>query len=159
VPPLVATTVFSAAGLGGLAGRIGCGVLADRVGAKQVLIAGLAAQALAILLYTVARDITSLYALSVFFGMSYGGVMPLYAILIRQYFGARIMGATFGAATLASTIGMAIGPLMGGWIFDVFGSYHRLYAGSFVVGLGAVAIALTFRPPRLPSASASSIAG
>src|SRR3954447_3607260 len=49
VPPLVATTVFSAAGLGGLAGRIGCGVLADRVGAKQVLIAGLAAQALAIL--------------------------------------------------------------------------------------------------------------
>ena len=84
--------------------------------------------------------------------------MPLYAILVRQYFGARIMGATFGAAVMASTVGMAIGPLVGGWIFDSFGAYHWLYVGSFAVGLGAVAIALTFRPPRLPSASALSAA-
>jgi MFS family permease len=159
VPPLTATTVFSAAGAGGLVGRIGAGLLADRIGAKQVLVAGLLAQAVAILLYTVARDLTSLYALSAFFGIAYGGVMPLYAILIRQYFGARIMGATFGAATLASTIGMAIGPLAGGWIFDAFTSYRWLYVASFVVGLGAVAIALTFRPPRLASATAASAAG
>jgi MFS family permease len=159
VPPLTATTVFSAAGAGGLVGRIGAGLLADRIGAKQVLVAGLLAQAVAILLYTVARDLTSLYALSAFFGIAYGGVMPLYAILIRQYFGARIMGATFGAATLASTIGMAIGPLVGGWIFDAFTSYRWLYIASFVVGLGAVAIALTFRPPRLQAAAAASVAG
>jgi MFS family permease len=159
VPPLAATTVFSAAGAGGLAGRIGAGLLADRIGAKQVLVAGLLAQAVAILLYTVARDLKSLYALSAFFGIAYGGVMPLYAILIRQYFGARIMGATFGAATLASTIGMAIGPLVGGWIFDAFTSYRWLYVASFVVGLGAVAIALTFRPPRLVGASAAGVAG
>ena len=149
VPTLAATTVFSAAGLGGLAGRIGCGLLADRVGAKQVLVVGLAAQALAILLYTFARDLASLYALSALFGIAYGGVMPLYAILVRQYFGARIMGATFGAATMASTLGMAIGPLAGGWIFDEFASYHWLYAGSFAIGLGAVALALTFRSPRV----------
>jgi uncharacterized membrane protein len=48
------------------------------------------------------------------FGFAYGGVMPLYAILVRQYFGARIMGATFGGAIMASTLGMAIGPLAGG---------------------------------------------
>jgi len=158
VPPLLATTVFSAAGAGGLAGRIGAGLLADRIGAKQVLVAGLLAQAVAILLYTVARDLTSLYALSALFGIAYGGVMPLYAILIRQYFGARIMGATFGAATLASTVGMAFGPLVGGWIFDAFTSYRWLYVGSFVIGLGAVAIALTFRPPRAPSPLAPSVA-
>ena len=69
------------------------------------------------------------------------------------------MGATFGAATMASTIGMAIGPLAGGWIFDAFTSYRWLYIASFVVGLGAVAIALTFRPPRLVAAPAASVAG
>jgi MFS family permease len=156
IAPLTATTVFSAAGLGGLVGRIGCGLIADRVGAKPVLVVGLGAQALAILLYTVVSDLASLYTLSALFGVAYGGVMPLYAILIRQYFGARIMGATFGAATMASTLGMAIGPLTGGWIFDAFAAYHWLYVGSFAIGLGAVAIALTFRPPRLPSAPALS---
>jgi len=156
VPPLTATTVFSAAGLGSLTGRIGCGLIADRVGAKRVLVIGLGVQALAILLYTVAHDLTSLYAPSALFGAAYGGVMSLYAILIREYFGAGIMGATFGAATLAPTVGMAIGPLAGGWIFDEFASYRWLYTGSFAVGLGAVGIALTFRAPRLPSASAMS---
>ena len=151
VAPLPATTVFSAAGVGGLFGRIGFALVADRVGAKPVLVTGLAVHALAILLYTVARDLQSLYALSALFGFAYGGVMPLYAILTRQYFGPRIMGATFGAAVMTSTVGMAIGPVAGGWIFDRFGAYGWLHVGSFAVGLGAVAIALTFRPPRSPS--------
>jgi MFS family permease len=159
IAPLVATTVFSAAGLGSVVGRIGCALIADRVGAKPVLVVGLGIQALAILLYTFAHSLGSLYALSALFGFAYGGVMPLYAILIRQYFGARIMGATFGAATMASTVGMAIGPLTGGWIFDNFGAYHWLYVGSFAVGLGAVAVALTFRPPRVASLPAVSLAG
>ena len=146
--PLAATTVFSTAGLGGLAGRIVLGLLADRVGAKQVLIAGLAAQASAIILYNFTHELASLYALSLFFGFAYGGVMPLYAILIRQYFGARIMGAAFGAATMVSAVGMAIGPVAGGWIFDEFASYTWLYAGSFAIAIGALAIAITFRPPR-----------
>jgi len=147
-PPLTATTVFSMAGFGGLAGRIVSGLVADRVGAKHVLMAGLAAQAGAIILYNFTREVASLYALSLFFGFAYGGVMPLYAILIRQYFGARIMGATFGAATMLSTLGMAIGPPAGGWIFDEFASYAWLYTGSFAIALGALAIAITFRPPR-----------
>ena len=159
VAPLAATTVFSAAGLGSLAGRIGLALIADRVGAKPILVLGLSVQALAILLYTGAHDLASLYALSALFGFAYGGVMPLYAILIRQYFGARIMGATFGAATMASTVGMAIGPLVGGWIFDAFAAYWWLYVGSFAVGLGAAAIALTFRPPRVAPLPAVSVAG
>jgi MFS family permease len=159
VAPLTATTVFSAAGVGSLVGRIGLALIADRVGAKPVLVVGLGIQALAILLYTAAHDLASLYALSALFGFAYGGVMPLYAILIRQYFGARIMGATFGAATMASTIGMAIGPLAGGWIFDTYGAYNWLYVGSFAVGLGAVVIALTFRAPRFASAAAVGVAG
>jgi MFS family permease len=60
-----------------------------------------------------------------------------------------IMGRVFGAATLVSSVGMALGPAMGGWVFDQFGAYGWLYIGSFVIGLGAGAIGL-FLPP-LPS--------
>jgi MFS family permease len=77
---------------------------------------------------------------------------------VREYFGARIMGTMFGAVNVASTLGMAIGPWTGGWLYDAYGSYFWLYIGSFGIGLGAVAIAFTFRPPRelavpLPSPS------
>src|SRR2546428_14130653 len=81
------------------------------------------------------------------FGFAYGGVMPLYAILVREYFGARIMGTTFGAVAFVSTLGMALGPWAGGSLYDAFGSYFWLFIGSFGIGLGAVAIAFTFRPP------------
>jgi MFS family permease len=78
-------------------------------------------------------------------------VMPLYAVLAREYFGPRIMGAVFGAATMVSSLGMALGPWAGGMIFDTFHDYRWLYIGALSVGLGAMAIALTF--PPLPSRS------
>jgi MFS family permease len=149
IPAMAATTVLSVAGLAGLSGRVICGLIADRVGAKRTLVAGLALQAMAVSLYVFTGGLASFYALSLVFGFSYGGVMPLYAILIREYFGDRIMGTAFGAVTLISTLGMALGPLAGGWLYDVFGSYFWLYMGSFGIGLGAVAIALTFGPPRV----------
>ena len=148
VPSMIAATVFGVAGLSALTGRIVCGVLADRLGAKRTLVSGLALQALAVSLYVFSRDTASFYALSMLFGIAYGGVMPLYAILVREYFGARVMGTAFGAVAMISTLGMAIGPWAGGWVYDVFGSYFWLYIGSFGIGLGAVAIALTFRPPQ-----------
>jgi MFS family permease len=153
VTSMTAATVFGVAGLSALGGRIICGLVADRVGAKLTLIVGLSLQALAVSLYVFTRGATSFYALSMMFGFAYGGVMPLYAILVREYFGARIMGTAFGAVAMVSTFGMAIGPWTGGWLYDVFGSYFWLYIGSFGIGLGAVAIAFTFRPPsRIPLA-------
>jgi MFS family permease len=85
------------------------------------------------------------------FGTAYGGVMPLYAVLAREYFGPRIMGTVFGAATMVTSLGMAFGPWAGGMIFDTFGNYTWLYIGSLSVGLGAMAVALAF--PPLPSPS------
>jgi len=80
-------------------------------------------------------------------------VMPLYAILVREYFGEKIMGTVFGAVTMVASLGMALGPWAGGWLYDTFGSYFWLFIGSFGIGLGAAAIAITFRPPRaLPAA-------
>jgi MFS family permease len=148
--PLVAVSVFSLAGLSGLGGRIGFGLIADRIGAKPALVAGLIMQALAIGTYLVVGRLGEFYALSVFFGLAYGGVMPLYAVLVRDYFGPRIMGTAFGAVTTGASLGMALGPWAGGFVFDTYGNYAWLYIGSLTIGLGAAAIALTFRPVTLP---------
>jgi len=149
VAPMAAVSIYSTEGLAGLCGRLLLGVLADRVGAKPVLIAGLMLQAVAIGSYVFVSRLGEFYALALVFGTAYGGVMPLYAVLAREYFGQHIMGTVFGAATMLSSIGMAFGPLAGGWVFDTFDAYSWLFIGSFAVALGAVAIALAFPPlPR-----------
>ncbi len=147
VPAMAAATVISVAGLASLSGKILCGLIADRVGAKRVLLAGLALQAVAITFYLATSELWHFYGAAIVFGFSYGGVMPLYAILVREYFGARIMGTVFGAVGFVSTLGMALGPWAGGWLYDNLGGYFWLYVGSAAIGVGAVAIAVTFRPP------------
>jgi MFS family permease len=149
LPPLAAVTIYSVEGLAGLGGRLLLGILADRIGVKPVLVTGLVIQALAAGTYLFASRLSEFYSVAVVFGMAYGGVMPLYAVLAREYFGPRIMGTIFGAAAMVSSLGMALGPLVGGWIFDTFNSYSWLYISSFAIGLGAAAIALAF--PPLPS--------
>jgi MFS family permease len=156
VAPLTAATVLGAAGLAALSGRVICGLLADRAGAKRTLVACLALQAVAISLYLVARDLNTLYSVSMLFGFSYGGAMPLYAILVREYFPARIMGGVFGVVAMISTLGMALGPAVGGWLFDHFGGYGWLYVASSAIGVAAALIAMTVRPHRpLPMASSA----
>jgi MFS family permease len=149
VAPMAAVSVYSVEGLAGLGGRLLLGLLGDRFGAKPVLIAGLLVQAVAIGTYVFVSRLSEFYALAIIFGTAYGGVMPLYAVLAREYFGQHIMGTVFGAVTMLSSLGMAFGPLAGGWIYDTFDAYSWLFIGSFAVGLGAVAVALAFPPlPR-----------
>jgi MFS family permease len=72
--------------------------------------------------------------------------MPLYSVLVRENFPLRMMGTIIGGTAMAGSLGMATGPMAGGLIYDTFASYAWLYIGSWAVGLGAFAIALTFRP-------------
>ncbi|MGE0006090.1 MAG: MFS transporter [Parvibaculaceae bacterium] len=146
VAPMAAVSIYSVEGLAGLGGRVLLGVLADRLGVKPVLVAGLLIQAVAIGSYLAVSQLGQFYMLAVVFGAAYGGVMPLYATLAREYFGQEIMGSVFGAATMLSSLGMAIGPLAGGWIFDTYGGYGWMFIGSLAVGIGAAAIALAFPP-------------
>jgi MFS family permease len=153
IAPLAAVSIFSVAGLGGLAGRLLFGVLADRHGVKPVLVTGLTVQALAAGSYLAVGSLGEFYALSIVFGIAYAGVMPLYAVLVRETFGPHTMGTTFGAVSMVASFGMAIGPLAGGIVYDAFDNYAWLYISSLITGLGAAAIALTFRPALAPPAS------
>jgi MFS family permease len=144
---MAAVSVYSVEGLAGLGGRLLLGVLADRFGAKRVLVAALLTQALAIAAYLEVNELDEFYAIAVIFGIAYGGGMPLYASLARDYFGQRIMGTVFGAATMLSSLGMAFGPVAGGWVFDRFDNYSWLYIGSAAVAVGAVLLAMQFPKP------------
>ncbi len=146
LPPLTAVTIYSAEGLAGLGGRLVFGLSGDRFGAKRTLVVGLLIQAVAAGAYFFTRQLGEFYAVALVFGLAYGGVMPLYAVIAREYFPMRIMGTVFGAASMVSSLGMALGPAVGGLIYDNTGSYGLLYISSFGIGLGAVAIALTFPP-------------
>jgi len=151
IAPLTAVTVYSLAGFSGLGGRLLLGALADRLGAKPVLVGGLFVQALSIATYLAVSQLGEFYALSVVFGLAYGGVMPLYAVLVREFFGARIMGTVFGAVSAFASLGMALGPWAGGYVFDTFHGYTWLHAGSFAIGLAAVVVALSFPSKRRTS--------
>jgi MFS family permease len=151
IAPMTAVTVYSLAGLSGLGGRLALGLMADRIGAKPVLVGGLLVQAFCVATYLAVGQLGEFYALSVIFGLAYGGVMPLYAVLVREFFGARIMGTVFGAVAAVASLGMALGPWAGGWVFDNFHGYGWLYIGSFGIGIAAVAVALSFPSARRPS--------
>ena len=156
LPVMAAVTIYSVEGLAGLGGRIVFGLAGDRFGAKRVLVIGLFAQALGAGAYFFVRQLGEFYAVAFVFGLIYGGIMPLYAVIAREYFPMRIMGTVLGASTIFSSLGMALGPAVGGWIFDTTGSYGWLYIASFGIGLGAMAIALLFPPfPSQQRATAS----
>jgi MFS family permease len=148
LPMVAAVTIYSMEGVGGLAGRLLFGIAADKWGAKLVLVVGLLVQAFAAPAYLAVNQLGGFYAVALVFGAAYGGTMPLYAALARDAFGPRILGTVLGAATLLSSLGMALGPFIGGWLYDRFGSYAWLYIGSMLVGLAAAGIAMLF--PRAP---------
>jgi MFS family permease len=146
IPMMAAVTIYSVEGLAGMGGRIAFGLLGDRFGAKRVLVCGLLAQAFGALAYVFVRELAAFYAVAALFGFIYAGTMPLYAVLARENFPLRMMGTVIGGTAMAGSLGMATGPVAGGFIYDTFASYAWLYIGSWAVGLGAFLIAMTFRP-------------
>lgn len=146
LPMMAAVTIYSVEGLAGLGGRILFGLAGDRFGAKRVLVIGLFAQALGAGAYFFVRQLGEFYAVAAVFGLIYGGIMPLYAVIAREYFPMRIMGTVIGASAIFSSLGMALGPAVGGWIYDTTGGYGWLYIASAGIGFGAMAIALLFPP-------------
>ena len=146
IAPMIAVSIYSLEGLAGLGGRVGFGILGDRLGAKRVLVVGLLVQAFGALGYYFTHSLAEFYAIAALFGFTYAGVMPLYSVIARENFPLRMMGTIIGGSAMAGSLGMATGPLLGGWIFDTTASYAWLYLASFGMGIGAALIALTFKP-------------
>jgi MFS family permease len=113
--------------------------------AAATLVALLSLQAPAILLYVFARETASFYAIALVFGVAYGGVMPLYALLTRESFGARAMGGAYGAIYMLQAIGMGLGAFAGGWLYDRLGGYGWSFATAAAIGASAVLVALMLR--------------
>ncbi|RYG98021.1 MAG: MFS transporter, partial [Alphaproteobacteria bacterium] len=143
-----ATGVYAIEGLSGLFGRLIFGVLADKVGVRKVIVGGLLLQAAGIYAYIYLGEINQFYMLAAVLGLAYGGVMPLYSVLAREYFPPRLMGTVLGAMTMTSSIGMAAGPVAGGWLYETYGTYHWLYIASAGIGIAAAALALVFPPAK-----------
>ncbi|MBV9260311.1 MAG: MFS transporter, partial [Pseudolabrys sp.] len=151
IPLIAAVSIYSLEGFAGMGGRIVFGLLGDRLGAKNVLVAGLLVQAFGALAYTFVSELAAFYVVAAIFGFIYSGVMPLYSVIIRENFPLRMMGMVIGATAMAGGLGMATGPVLGGWVYDSFASYRWLFVGSFALGLGAFLIAMTFRPFPKPA--------
>ena len=151
IPLMAAVSIYSLEGLAGMGGRLVFGLLGDRFGAARTLVAALLAQAVVVLGYLQARKLGSFYTVAALFGFTYAGVMPLFAVIARENFPLRMMGTVIGGTTMASSIGMALGPVLGGLIYDSFSSYTWLFLGAFALGMGACLSALAFlRLPRQP---------
>ena len=146
IPLIAAVSIYSVEGLAGMGGRIAFGILGDRLGAKNVLVSGLLLQAFGALAYVFVRGLSEFYAVAAVFGFIYAGVMPLYAVLARENFPLRMMGTVIGGTAMAGSLGMALGPVAGGLIYDALASYTWLYVGAWAMGIGAFLIAMTFRP-------------
>ncbi|HLP26766.1 MAG TPA: MFS transporter [Acidobacteriota bacterium] len=146
IPMMAAVSIYSVEGLAGLGGRVAFGLLGDRWGAKRTLVSGLLLQAFGAAAYFFVTGLGGFYAAAAAFGFVYAGVMPLYAVLARENFPLRLMGTVIGSTAMAGSLGMALGPIMGGLIYDRLGSYGALYLGSAALGIGAFLIALRFRP-------------
>ena len=148
IPGMAAATLLGVSGLSSLIGRVMSGIVADRWGSKPTLIVMLGAQVPAIFLYLFTSSVTGFYALAILFGASYGGVMPMYALLTREYFGARAMGTAYGAIFMLQAIGMGLGAYGGGWIHDHLGTYAWLFGSATAVAAVAILFALPLRPSR-----------
>ena len=116
----------------GIVGRVSSGFIADRVGGLYTLMLGSALQGTALLLYLFYDGLVSLYVISAVFGLFQGGIVPSYAIIVREYFPAKEAGARIGIILMMSLFGMALGGWMSGYIFDLTGSYRA----AFFNGLG-----------------------
>lgn len=124
----------------GIISRVASGFIADRIGGLGTLLLGSSLQGLALLLYLMFDSLASLYVISALFGLFQGGIVPSYAIIVREYFSPREAGMRVGVVLMATLFGMALGGWMSGAIFDWTGSYHVAFLNGLAFNLVNVAI-------------------
>ncbi len=125
----------------GIVSRLVSGLIADRIGGVRTLLLGSSLQCLALLFYIPFDGLASLYVVSAFFGLAQGGIVPSYALIVREYFPAREAGARVSLVLMTTIVGMAIGGWMSGAIYDLTGSYQMAFLNGIVWNLLNMSIA------------------
>ena len=144
----------------GIVSRLVSGWICDRIGGLRTLLLGSVLQGLALLLFIPFDGLLSLYVISALFGLFQGGIVPSYAIIVREHFEPREAGARVGTVLMATLFGMALGGWMSGKVFDLTGSYHA----AFINGIGwnllnlAIALLLLHRMKRLTGGPTGAVA-
>ncbi len=130
--PAVGAEMLSLMLMGGVVSRLISGLLSDRLGGVMTLLIGSSLQMTSLFLFLPFDGLVSLYLVSMLFGLSQGGIVPAYAVIVREYLPAREAGAKVGFVIMTTILGMAIGGWLSGWIYDVTGSYTL----AFINGIG-----------------------
>ncbi|MEL6968364.1 MAG: MFS transporter [Pseudomonadota bacterium] len=139
--PAVGGQMLSIMLIGGVISRLISGMIADRVGGLTTLLIGSSAQCIALFLYLPFEGLTSLYVVSLIFGLSQGGIVPSYAIIVRELMPAREAGARVGFVIMATILGMALGGWMSGAIYDAAQSYTLAFWNGIAWNFLNIAIA------------------
>jgi MFS family permease len=151
--PAAGAEMLSLMLLGGVVSRVISGLVADRLGGVLTLLIGSVLQCIALFLYLPYDGMVSLYIVSAIFGLSQGGIVPSYALIVREYMPAKEAGARVGFVLMMTILGMALGGWMSGWIFDLTGSYSMAFLNGIVwngLNIGIMLMLLMRTRPRRP---------
>jgi MFS family permease len=154
--PAVGAEMLSLMLMGGVASRLVSGLLADRLGGVLTLLIGSTLQMIALFLYLPTSGLAPLYVVSLIFGLSQGGIVPSYAIIVREYLPPREAGAKVGFVIMATIVGMALGGWMSGWIYDLTGSYRMAFLNGIAfnaLNVAVMVLILLRSRPRTPRAA------
>jgi MFS family permease len=134
----------------GILSRIASGLIADRLGGAATLLISSVLQAIALFLYLLFDGLVSLYVISALFGLFQGGIVPMYALIVRQYFPPKEVGIRIGIVLMATLFGMALGGSMSGVIFDHTGSYQLAFLNGLIWNMvnATIVLWLLLRPTR-----------
>ena len=138
--PAVGAEMLSLMLLGGVASRLISGLLADQLGGIPTLLIGSALQMLALFLYLPFDGLVSLYVVSTIFGLAQGGIVPSYAVIVRELMPAKEAGRWVGFVMMSTIVGMAFGGWLSGVIYDISGSYQLAFWNGIVWNLGNIFI-------------------
>src|SRR5882724_11472922 len=140
----------------GVVSRLASGWICDRIGGRRTLLLGSSLQALALVLFLPFDGLASLYILSALFGLFQGGIVPAYAVIIREFFPPEEAGVRVATVLMATVFGMALGGWMSGMVFDLTGSYQTAFLNGILWNLLNIAIAVgLLRRPGRPAYSIS----
>jgi MFS family permease len=139
----------------GIVSRLTSGWVCDRIGGRRTLLLGSSLQALALVLFLPFDGLSSLYILSGLFGLVQGGIVPAYAVIVREFFSPAEAGVRVGTVLMATVFGMALGGWLSGVIFDLTGSYQAAFLNGILWNLLNIGIAVgLLRRPGTPLAHA-----